>query len=153
MTTIMEKFSALEPAVLISLVALLFSFISPVISSIINGHYRIKEKKLDLQAEEKRRQHDFVDRRKADTIAKYLSSAGAFCKNDHVGNLDNFGSTMGEIYLHVDPSNWPLINQINDNIYIHSNRQKETSLLLSQLARALSAQSGDHNKNPDDPNK
>lgn len=140
-------------SLIISIAAFLLAGVGPAITAWITGHYRIKEKKLELEADEMCRRHDFVDLRRADTIAKYLTAAGAFCKCGFSTNLEDFGASMGEIYLFVDESLWPLIDKINASIYLHAEGQEATSLLLANLTKALSGQGGYYHKDPNRPDQ
>lgn len=131
----------IDLSLIISLAAFLLAGIGPAITALISGHYRIKEKKLELEAETRRRRHEFIDLRKADTIARYLSAAGIVCKNGHLGNMDAFGSSFGEIYLYVEPSLWPLIDQINAQLSLDSGNREVAAASLSALAKELSKKS------------
>ncbi len=132
---------------------MLLAGIGPAVTAFISGHYRIKEKKLDLDAEIQRRQHKFFDLRKADTIARYLSSAGIVCKNGHIGNMDAFGGSFSEIYLYVDSSLWPLIDEINNQLVFGSGDFNAAADNLAKLAKALSNDSRNYHKDPNHSHK
>lgn len=105
---------SLDASQIIPIASLAFAVTSPILSSLITGWFRLKEKKLDLIAEQKKQNQQFYEEHRAEAIENYLRSAGqAIYKNDH---FDQFGSGMSEIYLYVDESIWPLIDALNSSM-------------------------------------
>lgn len=122
---------------IISLAALCFSILSPILSALITGGFRLKEKRLELEAAAKRRSQAFYEEHRAQAIEQYLQSAGqAIRSHGHADSFGAFGACMGEIYFYVDQTHWPLIDELeqalNDINYIKANQA------LVRLAKALS---------------
>lgn len=127
-------------ATIISIAALCFSVISPIASAFITGYFRLKEKRLDLQAAAKQRTQTFYEEHRAQAIELYLQSAGqAIRSHGERDTFSQFGAHMGEIYFYVDPEHWPLIDTLeqalNDINYEYANQS------LIQLSKALSGES------------
>lgn len=115
--------SGVNIALVISIVALIVSALSPVISSIISGKYQIKvaiieaeeelkRKQLEIETEAMRRSHEFFEQHRAEVIERYINSVGKTIQNFAAGNREGFGESMGEIYMYVDQSLWPLLDSI-----------------------------------------
>lgn len=115
--------NGVDISLIISIIALVVSALSPVLSSIISGKYQIKvtkmeteaelkQKQLELDAEAKRRYHEFYEQHRAEVIERYINSVGRAVQHFAVGNRQEFGESMGEIYMYVDQSLWPLLDTI-----------------------------------------
>lgn len=59
-------------ALIISISALLFSVLSPIVTAIINGHYSIKEKNLAMLSNNVKENNDFYIKHRAEVIEAYL---------------------------------------------------------------------------------
>lgn len=114
---------SVDIALIISIVALIVSAISPIISSFISGRYQLKvakleaeeelkRKQLEMEAATKQRDHEFYEQHKAEVIERYLNSVGKAIQNFATGNRQEFGESMGEIYMYVDKSLWDLLDSI-----------------------------------------
>ena len=103
---------SLDASTAISICAVLFSLCSAVAAPVITGHYRLKEKKLELRAEAQRRQKEYYEAHRADVIERYISAAGYACQSPSDGNA-SFGAVQNEIYLYVDKSLWPTLDKIS----------------------------------------
>ncbi len=125
----------MEPATIISGAALVLAIVSPVVSSLISGHYRIKELKIKEQAEKESRQQEILDVHRATVIENYISSVGKFCNHGDTASIIECGKYMGEIYLYVDEANWPLLDSIYTAITVkHQPPVKE----FQELCKILS---------------
>ena len=51
--------TGLDLSLVIAIAALILSALSPLISSLVNGHFRIKEKKLDITEKQLEQERDF----------------------------------------------------------------------------------------------
>lgn len=101
--------TALDLSLVIAIAALVLSALSPLVSALISGLFRIKEKRLELAAKQEEQQRDFYYRHRAEVIERYTSSAGRAILS---GQYYDFGNSMGEIYFYVDESLWPLLDNI-----------------------------------------
>lgn len=143
----------LDLSLVIAFAALILSVSSPIISSVINGYYRIKEKKLELEDSIKRRNQEFYLDHRAVVIECYIKATGQIINNMSRENLSEFGATMGEIYLYIDESLWPILDSISDKII--KAQYKEASDDLIKLCKALSFAQirAEYQPKPDNPNK
>lgn len=107
----------MEISTIISGAALVLAILSPIISSWISGHYRMKELEIMKKGEKEKRHQEFFEEHRAAVIEKYMSAVGKCCNHYNLANKDNLGEYMGEIYLYVDKSLWPLIDKINGAIF------------------------------------
>lgn len=120
----------------ISLVALILSVVSPVIASIISGAFQIWQKRIELNAAKEKRKQRFYEQHRAEVIERYIRAVGKACRMGTVANLDEFGASMGEIYLYVSKDHWELLDRIATKL----DRQKfvNPSEDLTKLCKALS---------------
>ena len=129
-------FQNIDPAVALSLAALTLSVLSPFFTAIINGAFRMREKRLDIETEQKKRTQSFYLSHRAEVIEKYISAAGACFKNNTPENRAHFGSAMGEIYLYVREDLWPTLDSIASCISIDNSTNLDG--LLKFLCKELS---------------
>lgn len=125
-------------SVLISIVAIILAAVSPFASAIISGLFRLKERKLDLDAEEIRRKNEFYDRHRAEVIEQYISAVGLLAQRTSKESLDKFGSASGEIYLYVDQEHWELLDSINEKAF--SSSPYDLYPLFIELCKRLSSE-------------
>lgn len=121
----------------IAIAALVLSTLSPILSSLINGYFRIKEKKLESSQALAKHQQEFYERHRAEVIERYLTAVGKAAKVSTTANHEMFGEVMGEIYLYVDESLWPLLDSIAGKITKHNLSDPTDELQI--LCKALSA--------------
>ncbi len=134
---ITETAKNIDLSLVISIAALILSVLSPVISSVIGGVFHIREKKLDLKAEAERRNHEFYEQHRAEVIERYINTVGKAAQNFVIGNIQEFGESMGEVYMYVDQSLWPLLDSIAAKINRHN--FSDPSAELRELCKKLSA--------------
>lgn len=126
--------TGLDLSIVIAVAALILSVLSPLISSVINGLFRIREKKLEIVAKQKEQELEFYYQHRAEVIERYISSAG---KVIQTGQIVDFGLAMGEIYIYVDKSLWPLIDNIAE--YVYSDKAFGAKDDFIKLCKELSA--------------
>ena len=102
----------MDLSLVISIVALAASSVSPFASAWLNGHYRMKEKRLDLQAAEQRHRWEFFEQHRAEVIEHYLDTVGRWLLYHSAKATSELGGAAGEIYLYVDESLWPILDAI-----------------------------------------
>lgn len=124
-------------SIVISLAALLFSLLSPVLSSLISGFFRLREKKLELRAELDKQWLAFHTQRRAEVIESYIQAVGRASESATRENLSRFGGARGEVYLYVDEDLWPLLDSISSYVS-HSNYTLALDS-LSDLCKELSS--------------
>lgn len=135
----------LDVSTAISICAVLFSLCSAVAAPVITGHYRLKEKKLELRAEAQRRQKEYYEAHRAEAIEQYISAAGYACQSTADG-IARFGSVQNEIYFYVDESLLPMLDIIGKRLRYASARPDGERFNppfdeLAELSKAL-ARSG-----------
>lgn len=106
----------LDLSLIISVVALVLSILSPVLSAIIGGIFHWREKRLELKAEFERRNHEFYEQHKAKVIEQYINAVGRAVQISSDENRQAFGESMGEIYMYIDPIHWELLDSISGKI-------------------------------------
>ena len=134
-----ETAKGIDLSLAIAIAALILSALSPLVSSIIGGIFHYMEKKLELKAEVERRNHEFYEQHRAEVIERYINAVGKAAQNFAVGNRQEFGESMGEIYMYVDKSLWPLLDSIASKINKHT--PGDPSAELRELCQKLSADS------------
>lgn len=128
--------TGLDLSLVIAIAALVLSALSPLISALVSGVFNIKEKQLDISAKENEREQEFFYRHRAEVIENYIKATGAEIESlRHIH--PNFGSVMGEIYLYVDSSLWPLLDRISQ--YVHTDTASQAKDDFITLCKALSS--------------
>ena len=125
-------------SILISVAALVLSILSPVVSAWINGHYKIKEKEIDYHHEKEQQSRAFYLQHKAEVIENYIKTAGRVINSNGLPeNKQKFGEAMGEIYLYIPESQWPLIDNVSQ--FISNKNYEQAAISLVGLCKFLSA--------------
>lgn len=130
--------TGIDLSIVIAIAALVLSALSPLISAFVNGKFRIKEKKLDITAKKQEQEREFYYRHRAEVIENYIRATGQVIEADAQKNQMDFGSAMGEIYLYVDRSLWPLLDRIAD--YIHNENGFKAKDDFIELCKTLSSE-------------
>ena len=86
--------SDLNLSLFISVAALVLSVLSPLISALVNGIFRIKEKNIDIAAKQKEQEREFYYQHRAEVIERYISSAGKAIQTDRD---QDFVTAMGRL--------------------------------------------------------
>ena len=120
-----------NPALTISVAALALSIFSPIASAIV----QLIARKMDLNAETERRREEFYDKHRAEVIERYITAVGEVCKTELPQDLHAYGKALGEVYLYVDQSLWPLLDTISEKIERHDFQPPTEELI--QLCKAL----------------
>ena len=94
-----------DPALLMSLAAILLSVLSPLLTALINNHYHLKFKNMD-----------FYETRRAGAIESYIHAAGAYIQNASIENAQAYGIAYGDIFLFAPSSLWPEIEALNKEL-------------------------------------
>lgn len=128
--------TGLDLSLVIAIAALVLSALSPLISALVSGVFNIKEKQLDISAKENEREQEFFYRHRAEVIENYIKATGAEIESLK-SSYPNFGSVMGEIYLYVDSSLWPLLDRISQYIHVGNAPQAKDDFI--KLCKALSS--------------
>ena len=129
--------TGLDLSLVIAVAALILSTLSPLISALVNGHFRIKEKQLDIASRQQEQEQNFYYRHRAEVIEKYISAAGQVIESGTLNGQAEFGAAMGEIYFYVDESLWPLLDGVSQ--YIHADNCFAAKDDFIKLCKALSS--------------
>lgn len=106
----------IDMAVVIAIAALIFSVLSPILSAVITGSYRLKEKKLEMESEQIKRRQTFYNEHRAQVIENYIRSVGAQIAGMSTDIETDYNAAMGEVYLYLDTSLWYLIEKIDTEL-------------------------------------
>ena len=121
-------------SLIIAISALVLSVLSPILSSIISGLFRVKEMRLQLQSDVEKGYQKFYEQHRAEVIERYINAVGKNVQASFSANRQEFGEAGGEIYLYVDESLWPLLDSITDKISNRQSPKEEYILLCKALA-------------------
>lgn len=92
----------IEPALIISIAALLFSCLSPILNVVLQNRFQLKMKKFDI-----------YEVRRLTALEAYIKATGAFIQNDTPETRAAYGLAYGEIYFFAPPDLWPDIEVLN----------------------------------------
>lgn len=92
-------------SIFIAAIALLISIISPILTAIINNHYKIKEYK-----------SEFYEKHRAEVIERYLNSVGSTLYRQDLDDIREYGRSFAEIYLYVPSYLWDTLDKIGFEI-------------------------------------
>lgn len=114
----------MNDALIVSLVALGTSFLSPLFTQAINKYHERKTKK-----------QDFLLNHRRDAIESFIQSAGAcsFARSD--ANLAAYSMARSRVFLYLPEDLWPLISVVNDGILHHD--PQGVSSALTNLAKEI----------------
>lgn len=129
---------AFDLSLMVALAALVFSVLSPILSSLIDAIARIREKELEFRMEMERRDREFYMQHRTEVIERYLKYVGRLCKIGTRTDLNEFGASMGEIYLYVDESLWPLLDAIE--LKLNTAEYSPPTKEFVELCKALSSE-------------
>ena len=117
-------------AVAISIIALASTVVSPLLTALINSYCSIRLRKLEMKHEKDLREQQYYTQHRSDVIERYITAAGKAARVRNVEAKMEFGAAMGEIYLYVDESDWPLLAEIETNI-LYSDKEAGTEALTN----------------------
>ena len=123
-------------SLLISGIALFFALVSPVISAWISGHYRLKERKIEISADNDRRRSEYYNQHRAEVIERYLSAAGKACEYGSFESREAFGATVPEMYLYIGSEHWETLDTISN--LLEKGENDKAKHFLRVLAKFLS---------------
>lgn len=112
-------------SIFIAAIALLISIISPILTAIINNHYKIKEYK-----------SEFYEKHRAEVIERYLNSVGSTLYRQDLDDIREYGRSFAEIYLYVPSYLWDTLDKIG--FEISEKNYDAAKGLLAELSKKLS---------------
>lgn len=90
-------------SLVIAVAALLVSVLSPTLTSLVNNRHT--QKMIEL---------DFDQNHRIAAIESYIHAVGLCCGNGTMDSFGEYGAHVGEIYLYLPESLWPLVDKIGD---------------------------------------
>lgn len=115
----------MNATIIVSLVAAIAAIIAPVVSSLINNHYQLKVKKLELYEE-----------RRIKIINDYVSSVSMCIQSATDENINEMCKTFNSIFLYTSPDLWDDLNKLNKLIL--NLEFEQASEILPTIAQRLS---------------
>lgn len=115
----------MNATIIVSLVAAIAAIIAPVVSSLINNHYQLKVKKLELYEE-----------RRIKIINDYASSVSKCIQSATDENINEMCETFNSIFLYTSPDLWDDLNKLNKLIL--NLEFEQASEILPTIAQRLS---------------
>lgn len=114
----------MNDALIVSLVALGTSFLSPLFTLAINKYHERKTKK-----------QDFLLNHRRDAIESFIQSAGAcsFARSD--ANLAAYSMARSRVFLYLPKDLWPLATSVNEGIDKFD--QAAVTLALADLTKEI----------------
>lgn len=109
---VVENVQKVDISLLISVIALILSVLSPALSAIISGRYHLKGKSRELAVDIMKINHKFYEQHRVEVIERYITAAGRASKSFDDKNREAFGAAVGEIYMYVNEDQWPLLDEI-----------------------------------------
>lgn len=145
----------MDTPLIISLSALALSIISPFATAWLNGHNRLKEKRLDIEERQRIRDDEFYRGHRAEVIEDFVRSAMRISQNigSHSSDILDFGASCGEIYMYIDSRYWPEVDSIIQSV--QSSNRSGARASLQRLCKELSAENirAPHSAVPDNAHK
>lgn len=145
----------MDTPLIISLSALVLSIISPFAAAWLNGHNRLKEKRLEIEERQRIRDDEFYRLHRAEVIENFIRSAMRISQSIGRSGADvlNFGESCGEIYMYLDSRYWPEVDSIIQSV--QASNRSGALVSLQQLCKELSAENirAPHSAVPDNAHK
>lgn len=125
-STIASNPSSLTPSVVISVIALITSILSPILTAFVNRKFELEKQKIEV-----------FERRRLDVLENYFLSASDSIA--HLGFTPEFAKYKNMIFLYAPSDIHDKINRLHEIIYdadINNEISKEATDLLSEIAIA-----------------
>ncbi len=123
-------------AIVISIASLFLSVLGPLITALINGRFRIKEKELEIEERIIFQNIEYYEKHRTEVVENFLKSASQYILNKDETNSKEFGASIPEIYLYVDEAYWKEI----DNLIkcINAGKHSEAMYVLTDFTKSIS---------------
>lgn len=103
-------------SLIVAIAALSLSVVSPIITALVNGHYRIKEKKLEMKEKISILNNEYYEKHRSEVIENFLKGAGKAIQKPNNENMSEFGATSAEVYYYIDKQHWKTLDLLNSGI-------------------------------------
>ena len=125
--------STITLAIIISLCAL----ISAPITAIINNHYQLKLRNLELKSAERQHHYDLIYEKKYDTYKNFIESAQLYKASESDKTLSNVLSACQSAMLLSDSNTTSLLVQFQANMPSDEN---DYSLSISEISESFNCE-------------
>lgn len=120
----MEPQLTLTLTVILSLVALAASVLSPILTALITNHHQRKMHEIN-----------FFETHRAETIERYIQAAGAVIRSGTQSTFTEYGACLGEIYFYVPQDLWWHLDQISH--FLNEPNYKSAADHFTELCKKL----------------
>lgn len=127
--TMQQSGIQIDLSMAIALAALILSVLSPFISSLLDGHYRIKEKKLDIMQENEKYRKQFYEEHRAKVVEHYIKAVSNRMTALTVESESDYIASMSEVLLYLDNPLQKYVFDINNGIDTNDNSVVISSLI------------------------
>lgn len=97
-----QAVQGIDMSLIIAIAALILSIVSPLLSALLNGIFRIKEKNLDIQSAAAKYNQEYYEKHRAEVIENYIQSVSNVVKLKRADDEAAYMSSMSEVLLYLD---------------------------------------------------
>ena len=116
-TTIAETAAAaahIDASLIISIVALVASILSPLITAVAQGHFRLQEKQMEIDDAKQRRDQQYYTEHRTEIIENYIHTGMRAAAIGAADDIAAFEVASGEIYFYLPKDYWDLLDIIDE---------------------------------------
>lgn len=103
----------IDTSLIISIIALVASALSPLATAWLQGKYRLKEKKLEAQKDIQRYEQQYYTEHRTEVIENYIHAGMKAAAIGTREAVSAFGVASGEIYFYLGKEYWGFLDYID----------------------------------------
>lgn len=116
-TTITETAAAaasIDTSLIISIVALVASAVSPLVTALLQGRFRLREKQMEIDDAKRRRDQQYYTEHRTEIIENYIHTGMRAAAIGAPDDIAAFEVASGEIYFYLPENYWDLLDIIDE---------------------------------------
>lgn len=116
-TTITETAAAvasIDTSLIISIVALVASAVSPLVTALLQGRFRLREKQMEIDDAKRRRDQQYYTEHRTEIIENYIHTGMRAAAIGAPDDIAAFEVASGEIYFYLPKNYWDLLDIIDE---------------------------------------
>lgn len=137
-TTIAETAAtaaSIDTSLIISIVALVASAVSPLVTALLQGRFRLREKQMEIDDAKRRRDQQYYTEHRAEIIENYIHTGMKAAAIGAPDDIAAFEVASGEIYFYLPKDYWDLLDIIDD--YAERDEYNDIRVPMTMLCKRL----------------
>lgn len=118
----------MDTSLAISIIALIFSFVLPILIAVINNKY-----------ETKKWIFEHYEKHRSEVIEQYLNVVSNYIFYPTYDKENDLGKVLSEIYMYIPKNMWDKIEELNNLLPEHNYNSEKAKELFNQLCKEFSS--------------